>query len=63
MNITDLIDNWDDISDNRKSEAVDKAITFLLKDIKGNDDILYNLFSELDLFEQDDRFGTEGLVV
>lgn len=61
MNIATLINNWDDISYSRKIEALFNAASFL-KDGE-HDDVLWALFGELDLLEQDDYFGTEGLEV
>ena len=63
MNLQDLIENWDDIKQQKKYQALQAVWFFLNYEDGDHDQILYSLLLCARDFENADYFGTEGLTI
>lgn len=63
MNLQDLIENWDDVKQQKKYQALQKVYDFLNCQDGDHDQILYSLLLCARDFEDADYFGTEGLMI
>lgn len=62
MVLRDILDNWDDISHQKKRQAFQKVIDFI--DYEDDEDaLLKTILIIASDAEEDDYFGTEGLQV
>lgn len=63
MTLSDLMNNWKDISYARKISAAKKVIEYLEQPFQKDEDMLAQILDCAYLEEQNDYFGTEGLSV
>lgn len=62
MTLNDLINNWNDISNTLKVQALNQVIAEGLARLEEGDDSLFNSFlTQAAVYEDEDYFGTEGL--
>lgn len=62
MTLRDVLENWDDISHQKKRQALQQVINFI--DYEDNEDtLLKTILIIASDAEEDDYFGTEGLKI
>lgn len=63
MKIWDFVDEFDNLSQERKEQGMRALFTELLRDPERYVDFLYDVADMAKLHSEDDYFGTEGLDV
>ena len=63
MTIFELVEEWGDISLDRKAIALEAVMDYLSNNIEDNEDLIEQIFELLAEHEADDYFGTEGFNV
>lgn len=63
MNLLTFMEEYPNISKERRIEGYQTLFKELLSDIETHDDLLYSFLEDCELQEAEDYFGTEGLDV